>query len=264
MAYNIKVPTKTDLKKYILAKLGSPVIQIEITDEQLEICIDETMEMYYQTAYGGLIERYIPITLLTGIQSYIMPNEVFSVLNVHSSRFGGISHSAPSNMFSMNQYVASDLYRGSGKIDLLTYELTNNMLATLDLILTKKHTYDYSAANRTIYLFEVPKYDENVLIHVYKRNYPELVPNPAYIVGGTEPEFVESTNVYNEMIIRKLATEKARYQWATNLQKYSGSQLPNGLNLNVDGILQESKDNVLKYEEELYAKWSLPVDIFIG
>jgi hypothetical protein len=264
MAYSIKVPTKASLKQYILAKLGSPVIQIELTDEQLDFCIDDTMEMYYQTATGGMLERYIPIQLLTGIQSYVLPNDIFSVLDVHSVRYGGISHSAPANIFSINQYVASDLYRGSGKIDLLTYELTNNMLASLELILTKKHSFDFSPANRTIHLFEIPKGDENVVLQVYRRNVPVDVPNPDYTIGGTEPEFIESSNIYSEMIVRKIATEKARYQWATNLLKYSGSQLPNGLQLNVDGILAESKENLTKYEEELHQRWSTPVDFFIG
>lgn len=258
MAYNIKVPTKDSLKQYILNKLGSPVIQIEITDDQLEIAIDETIEMYYQTAYGGMLERYVPIQFKTGIQSYIMTNDVFAVLDIQSAGSGGgIANSAPANIFSINQYVASDLYRGSGKIDLMTYELTNNMLATLELILTNKVTFDYSSANRTIYLFEVPKVDENVLIHIYKRNSPVDITND-------DNTITESTNVYSEIIVRKIATEKARYQWAMNLAKYNGSQLPNGLQIDQPTLMNEAKENLTKYEEELYQKYSLPTDFYIG
>jgi hypothetical protein len=263
MAYGPKIQSKGQLKEYILRKLGSPVINIEITDEQLDDAIDDTIEYFFKNGgIGGMLERYVPITLLKGVQNYILPYDVYAVMAVHSTEMGGIANSAPSNIFSINQFIASDLYRGSGKIDLLTYEMTNQMLATLNIVFTRKITFDYNCISRVLNLFEIPTLDhENVMLHVYRRNIPYYEPNPAFRNDPTESEEIEFTNLYNELWIRKMSTERARLQWADNLSKYAGSQLPDGLNLDVPTIMNRANESILKLEEEFE---ELPVDFMIA
>ena len=253
MAYAARLKTKTDLKGYILRKLGSPVINIEITDDQLNDNIDDVLEKYMQRAYAGVNERYASLNVVKGTQSYFLPYEVFAVTQVHSMELGGIANNAPSSLFSLNQFVAADLYRGSGKIDLLTYELTNQMLSTLDLEFSRKMTYDFNAISKELYFFEVPPVSQIVLLHAYVKNVPIL-----------DDDGNEVTNIYNELIIRNLATEYCRQQWGHNLMKYGGSVLPNGLMISANEILQEANQNIDKLEIELEEKFSLPIDFFVG
>ena len=246
--YSAKIQTKVQLKQYILSKLGSPVINIELTDEQMEYAIDDTLELYFQRAYAGNLERYVPITLLAGVQSYILPFDVFAVLKVHSSELGGLANNAPSNIWGINQFIAADLYRGSGKIDMLTYTMTNNMLATLDVVFRRQISFDFNCISKELLLFEVP-HDEKVILHLYKKNVP------LYDSDGKE-----ITNLYNTTWIRSYATEKCRLQWSDNLLKYAGSTLPNGLNLDVAAIQTRALDTLTKLDEELRLEWELPID----
>lgn len=262
MGYAPKLQTKRQLKDYILRKLGAPVINIELTDDQLDDAIDDTLEFFFKNGgIGGMLERYVPIQIKKGIQNYQLPFDVYAVMAVHSSEMGGISNSAPGNMFSINQFVASDLYRGSGKIDLLTYEMTNQMLATLNIVFGKKITHDYNCISRVISLFEIPIQDENVMLHLFRRNVPTYEENPEFASDPTQPEEVEITNIYSELWIRSMATEKSRLQWADNLSKYAGSQLPNGLNLDVPTIMTRANEAILKLEEQFE---ELPVDFMIA
>lgn len=252
-----RLQTSSDLKDYILRKLGSPVINIEITSDQLDDCVYDTLKLYFQYAYSGVVERYIPVEIKKGVSQYSLSYDVFAVLDIQSTLLGGIANSAPSNIFSLNQYVAADLYRGTGKIDLLTYEMTNQMLATLDLEFSKKMTFDYDCVNRKLNLFETPNVDEIVMMHVYKMNVPEYITND-------DDTITESTNIYDELWVKRYALETARYQWATNLSKYNGTSLPGGLVLDVPTILTESKENIEKLTLQLEEEYRLPIDMMVG
>ncbi len=253
MAYSPRIKTKEDLKAFILRNLGSPVIEIEITQDQLDDQIDNTLELYFQRCYAGVAERYLPLDILINQQTYVLDYDIFAVVEVHSMELGGIANNAPSSLFSLNQFVAADLYRGSGKIDLLTYEMVNQMLATLDLEFSQKITYDFNVINKELYLFQPPTVNQVVLL----RSYIKVTP--------VQDEFGnEITNIYNELIIRKLATEYSRRQWAHNLMKYGGSVLPNGLMLNANDILQEANTNIQQLELDLHEQYELPIDFFVG
>lgn len=340
MAYSPLLKSKDDLKKYIKSKLGSPVINIAITDDQLNFAIEDTLELYLQRAYAGNLERYVPITLLEGVTSYILPYDVFAVLRVHSTEIGGLANNAPSNIWSINQFIAADLYRGSGKIDMLTYTMTNNMLATLDVVFRRQYSYDFNCITKELLLFESPKANEKVLIHLYKKNVPQdinpidfnnydvntfaidinnrnyvcgynILPNSEFVIlngivlvkgfnndytlsidnrtivlndaivlkegymlqvkyikyfpdsissGG----FDGSANIFSELIVRKLATEYSRKQWAQNMMLYGGSTMPNGIQINADAILNEANTNIDKLELELHETYELPCDFMIG
>jgi hypothetical protein len=253
MAYSPRLKTKSDLKAFILRNLGSPVIEIEITPDQLDDQIDNTLELYFQRCYAGVAERYLPLDVILNQQTYLLPYEIFAVVECHSMELGGIANNAPSSLFSLNQFVAADLYRGSGKIDLLTYELVNQMLATLDLEFSRKITYDFNVITKELYVFEPPNVNQVVLLRCYVK------------IAPIEDQFGnEVTNIYNELIIRKLATEYSRRQWAHNLMKYGGSVLPNGLMLNANDILQEANTNIQQLEIDLHEQYELPIDFFCG
>jgi hypothetical protein len=46
--------------------------------------------------------------------------------------------------------------------------------------------------------------------------------------------------------------------------KYQGSILPNGGNLNGEGILNEAKENIKELSDELDSEYSLPADFYVG
>jgi hypothetical protein len=253
MAYSPRIKTKADLRAFILRNLGAPSIEVELTPEQIDDQIDNVLELYMQRCFAGVKERYLPLDVTVHNQTYHLPYDIFAVVEVHSMELGGIANNAPSSLFSLNQFVAADLYRGSGKIDLLTYELVNQMLATLDLEFSRKITYDYNTITKELYLFEPPNVNQVVLLRCYVK------------VAPVEDEYGnEVTNIYNELIIRRLATEYCRKQWGQVLMKYGGSILPNGLIINANDILQEANTNIQILEDQLHDMYELPIDFFVG
>jgi hypothetical protein len=52
--------TREELKQYCLRKLGHPVIQINVANEQIEDRIDEALEMFQQYHFDGVEKIYLP------------------------------------------------------------------------------------------------------------------------------------------------------------------------------------------------------------
>jgi len=259
MAVGPKIQSVGGLKQYILRKLGYPAHQIEITDDQLQDAIDDTLDDYLQVAYSGVNEIYVPMTLLAGVQDYILPYNVFAVLSVNDADMSMIGANMPSNMFSLNQFIAADLYRpGVAKIDLIGYEMINQMTSTIDLIFGKKQTFDYNSVSKILHIHGNITGNTNVIIQLYQK----LDLQTTLSNDGVS---YEEEKIYDDKWIKRMATARAQLQWGKNIGlKYQGSVLPNGGTLNGQGIIDMANTDIEKLSEELKNVYTLPIDFFVG
>jgi hypothetical protein len=72
------------------------------------------------------------------------------------------------------------------------------------------------------------------------------------------------SDVWNDRFLKKYATAKIKYQWGSNLSKFSGIQLPGGITLDGPRLIQEAQIELDKIEEEMHIYNVLPSEIFIG
>jgi hypothetical protein len=254
-----KIQSVGGLKQYVLRKLGYPVHTIEITDEQLQDAIDDTLDDYLLFAYSGVQDRHVPIQFLDGVQDYVLPYNVFAVLSVNDANMSMMGAGQPSNLFSMNQFIAADLYRpGVAKIDLMGYELINQMTASMDIIFGKKQTFDYNSISKVLHLHATPHGDNKAVMQIYQKL--DLTGTP--ISGSTR---YEEENIYDDRWVKRMVTERARLQWGTNIGlKYQGSVLPNGGTINGQGIIEMAEKNIEALTTELHETYEMPTDFFVG
>lgn len=69
--------------------------------------------------------------------------------------------------------------------------------------------------------------------------------------------------VWNEPWLKHYATALIKRQWATNLKKFSGVQLPGGVTIDGAGMYAEAMQEIKDLEEELIVK-AAPLDFFLG
>lgn len=254
MALPVRIKSKDQLVEYMLRKLGSPAVNIEMTAEQLDDAIEDTLEEFLPRAYSGTLERYIGLTLTRNVQDYRLPDSVFAVLGLFNNNIGDYTVST-TDMFSANQYIAADIFGGNLKnVDLLSYTMTQQFIETMGVIFSKRITFDFNSNTRILHLHEPPKSDTKTVMHLYMILEREVDPFTAE----------ELTNIYDNKWVKRMAVEKARYQWGINLMKYNGSVLPNGMSLNSEGIRNLAETNMEKLMDELHNEWELPVDFMIG
>jgi hypothetical protein len=73
----------------------------------------------------------------------------------------------------------------------------------------------------------------------------------------------EFSRAWNESWLKKYVTALFKKQWATNIKKFSGIQLPGGVTLDGDKLYDEAVGEIKELEDELQNK-SAPLDFFLG
>ena len=70
--------------------------------------------------------------------------------------------------------------------------------------------------------------------------------------------------IYNDRLLKLYVTALIKKVWGTNLSKFSGMQLPGGVEFNGERILDEAREERERLEEELQDKYELPPDMMVG
>ena len=73
---------KKDFRKYILRKLGSPVINVEIDDSQIDDAIDDAVQLFYESHYDGVNVGYIFLSVTAGDQDYTLDVNIHDVVKI--------------------------------------------------------------------------------------------------------------------------------------------------------------------------------------
>jgi len=259
------IDTRDGLKDYIKRNLGYPVVNVEVHDSQLEDAINESIAEFIPYSDDGLEQRWAVLDLTCGQHEYSLPYEVFSVLGLYPPNYLDYSPS-PSDMFSVNQYMANDMISGGlGRIDLVTLELVQEQMSTLEVIYGKRIDFNFNAITKTLYLPSDPARDGSYYpwndsghsgpIQIWMEFYQ-------CIKYDTDPAIRQ--NIYDVKWVQQYAVALARRQWGINLMKYDGTTLPNGMTINSAAMIDMAENSKTTLMEQLREEWQEPVDFFIA
>lgn len=246
MAITPHVESLTGLKTYIKERLGHPIVNIEVTDEQLKHCINQTIEKFVEFSESGTQLRFQTLDTVVGTNEYTMTNDVYTIYELYdTTATNGFQGVFPDKVVA--DIFGSQLVTAS-KGDLLTLDLTRAYLKDVEFLLTVKLNFDFNAVTKKLFLLETPTEITKLGIAFYQKiDYSD-----------------ESSQIYDHQWIKNYSTATTKKQWASNLLKWAGTMLPGGLQMNADSILQEANTEIEKLEEELNEVWRMPTDFFIG
>lgn len=253
MAISPYLNTKDTFKTYILEMLGQPVIRVEVTDAQLENVIDLTVDYYLERAEGGTSLRFMTLPIIKDTKNYQLDFNVSSIYNVFDSQGSGIGTGVfpgPVSTSSLHYTTPfSGVTTGQSTVgDMLHLHLARGHLETLNFLLQIPLAYDFNSITNNLHLIANPTVDfQSGILYYEKLDYS----------GDT-------SNLWNNRWIKRYAVARTKYQWGSNLGKYSGSMLPGGLEIQASEILGEAKEEIEKLETELEEAWQLPHDFLIG
>ena len=242
---------REELKQFCLRKLGKPVIEINVADEQLEDRIDDALKMYHDFHYDG-IERVIIQHQLTQTDidnKYItMSDSVISIerildLNTGSSSeilFDAEYHMNWDTLYSFNSTPAS----------LQHYVATKENVNLINELLNGKKPLRYRRHTDKLHIdmdWSDISVDDYIVIQAY-----QIIDPASY------------TQVWADRWLRDYTTELFREQWGHNLSKYSGVQMPGGVTFNGSEILSEAQTRLRELEEELRNTYEEPPTFYMG
>ena len=222
--------------EYILRKIGAPVIQINVSEEQVEDRVDEAVSFWRDYHYNGsqLIYLKHQITQQDKDQGYIkLPERLLGISKIFDL---DTSISTGTGIFNVNyQFVLNNLNDISG-YSIQNYWMSMSHIEFMQEWLVGKPMVRYNKHVNKLFI-DVDSSSWNVGSYIIVEAYDIIDPD-AY------------SDVWSDRWLQNYASVLVREQWGLNLTKFTNMQLVGGVSFNGDQILQEARAEREKMEEE--------------
>lgn len=175
------VEVRKKMADSILMRLGDGMIDVELTPEQLDKCIDLALARLKQRSDAFVEESLVLLTLEKNQKEYILPDEIVGIQQIYRKGYGRSYGSLAGQNMDPFAYSWTNMYMcglmGSSKVGgLVTYELNTNYLKTAGKMFGMYMNYAFNPNTHKLILAENPRADEEViLLHSY-------VDRPEYMV----------------------------------------------------------------------------------
>ena len=201
---------------------------------------DPTAKVWGTVAAPGMVLGEVDLKYIT-TPDYVWG--VTKILNIGQA-------SSSKNIFDLQyQLRLNDLYDLTST-SIVYYKTVMSHLAMLDLELNGHPLYRFNRMQNRLYLDVNWSTDVIVGDHILIQGYRAVDP-------------AEFSKVWNEAWLKHYTTALFKRQWAVNIKKFSGIQLPGGVTLDGDKLYQEAIKEIDELETELRSK-SAPLDFFMG
>ena len=246
--------SRSTLIDYCKRRLGDPVIEINVDEDQLEDRVDEALQ-YYQ-------EYHSDATLRTYLKHQITATDVSNEFITLNSNITYVSKLFPltsnfnsgRNFFDikyqmMLQDMASLIHFAG---DLAYYEQMQQYLSLLDMKLNGHPQVQFARRQNRLYIFgdfadNDIKADDFIVAEVYQIIDPD-----------------SHTSIYNDLWLKEYTTALIKQQWGSNLYKFEGMQLPGGVVLNGRQIYDDATNELQLLREKIRLDYETPVGFFVG
>ena len=266
--------TKATFKSYCLRALGFGVIDINVSDDQVDDRIDEALQYFAQYHYDGIEKMYLKyqvtaddITRATsndtttatdsvdtsitasfseGKNFIPMPSAVVSVLNIFP-----FDDQATNNMFDIRyQLRLNDLYDFSST-SIIHYQMTMQQLDFLSHILVGEKPIRFNQHQNRLYIDMDWTNDvsagEFLIIECYRKIDPTTY-----------------TDIFDDIYLKRYATALIKKQWGANLSKFNGVAMLGGVTMNGETIYSQAIEELNKLEEQIQLSFETPIDYMVG
>ena len=271
--------SRAELKEYCLRRLGHPVLEINVDDDQLDDLIDDAFQYYRERHFDGVEKIYLKHEITADdVTRFDSADETSSTLApdaatwssrknfieipeqvVGISKVFGISSSmARNDLFGMNnQYFLMDIFSFSsgfafGNFDMTNYYMIKQYFETLDMIVQTGSLVEFRFNQRSDRLYvDIDKG------RIVEGNYL-LIECYSY----TDPDV--ATQFYNDSFIKQYLTSLIKRQWGQNLIKFNNVQLPGGVSLNGRQLFEDAQKEIDALMEKSSSYYELPPMDMIG
>ena len=232
------VPSSREtFKEFCLRRLGKPVIEINVDDDQVGDAIDTALNYYHDYHFDGSQRTFLKhqITADDKTNGYISISNSDTIGIIDIFDIGDAT--STNNLFNIRYQIAlNDLYDLS-RYDLVPFYMNFMNIRFIEEILIGKQPIKFNRHINRLYVdmdWDKTNTGDFLVAEVYNKVDPETY-----------------TDVYGDRWLAEYATALIQIQWGRNLTKFVGMQLPGGVQFNGDTILNQGLEAKNKLEEEL-------------
>jgi hypothetical protein len=240
---------KTEFKEFCLRKLGKPVIEINVDDDQVDDRIDEALRYYWDYHFDGVDKIYYKyqVTAQDKTNRYIqMPDNIIGVINIFE--IGQALNT--NNLFNIRYQIAlNDLYTLTS-VSMVPYYMALQHIQFLEQFLVGKQPLRYNRNMNKLYIdmdWDIVNTGDYVIVEAYQIVDPDVY-----------------SKVWSEWWLQEYATTLIKEQWGNNLKKFGGMQLPGGITFNGQQIYDEAVQKKEAMQKDMVENLSMPATDMIG
>ena len=266
--------TRETFKFYCLRSLGHGVIDINVSEDQIDDRIDEALQYFAEYHYDGIERVYlkhqitqdeidraktnlsssatdtvddsVSATWLDGAGYIPTPDAVISVVQVFP-----FTDSTGGDMFDIRyQLRLNDLYDFSSS-SIMEYQMTLQHLDFLEHILVGEIPIRFNQHQQRLYLdmdwSNSVSVGEYIIIECYRKLDPTQFPD-----------------IFNDMYLKKYTSALIKRQWGANLSKFSGVAMLGGVTMNGETIYSQAIEELNNLEEQIQLSFETPIDYMVG
>ena len=241
--------TRAAFKEYCLRRLGKPVIEINVDEDQVEDRIDDALQYYWDYHFDGTEKIYYKhlVTDADKTNKYItVPDNVIGAVNLFNIADPSIRSD---DLFNIRYQIAlNDLYTLTS-VSMVPYYMVMEHLSLISEMLVGKQLLRFNRHMNRLYI----DMDWNSLSNEY------LLVEAYQIIDPTE-----YVDVWKDQWLMRYATALIKRQWGSNLTKFTGMQLPGGLTFNGEKIYNDAVAEITDLEDKMISSYSLPVMDMVG
>ena len=277
-----KPSTRQGLIDYCFRRLGAPVLEINVDDDQVDDLVDDAIQFYNERHFDGVERMYLKYQLTqddidrgkaggaggvgiatTSATSTIVgtattfsfyensnylqvPDSVIGIEKIFKFDTSSIS----GGMFSIKyQLFLNDLYYFNS-VELLQYSMVKTYLEDIDFLLTTDKQIRFNKRQDRLYLdldWSAQEKDTYLVIDCYRALDP-----------------ADFNQVYNDSFVKQYLTALIKRQWGQNLIKFRGVKLPGGIELNGREIYEDAEREIDSLRTRMMQDYELPPYDFIG
>jgi hypothetical protein len=242
--------SRQELIDYCKRKLGAPVLEINVADEQIEDLVDDAVQFFQERHFDGVYPTFLKYKITdddvnrgksqptsgVGISTITVDHNVGlttqfnfyeggnylqippSVIGVNKIFHFDGTNTLTNNMFSVKyQLFLNDIYYW-GSTELLTYAMVKTYLQDIEFLLTTQKQIRFNKRQDRLYLdidWGSIKEGTYLIIDCYRTLDPS-----------------DYSRVWNDSFLKMYLTALIKKQWGQNLMKFQGVKLPGGVELN--------------------------------
>ena len=277
-----KPNSRQTLIDYCLRKLGAPVLEINVDDDQIDDLVDDAIQYFNERHFDGVERMYLKYKITeddisrgkaggeggVGIvttsassnivgtattfnyyenSNYIqVPDSVVGIEKIFKVDTSSIS----SGMFSIKyQLFLNDLYYFNS-VELLQYAMVKSYLEDIDFLLTTDKQIRFNKRQDRLYL-DLDWSSQTAGTYLVLDCFRALDPD-------------NFNQVYNDSFVKLYLTALIKRQWGQNLIKFNGVRLPGGIELNGRQIYDDAIREIEEIKQRMTLDYELPPLDFIG
>ena len=276
--------TRQGLIDYCKRRLGAPVLEINVDDDQIDDLVDDAIQYFQERHYDGVERMYLKYQITqadidrgrgrntngvgivttsatsTSISGYgtttsnfyeasnfiQVPDSVIGIEKIFKFDTSSIS----GGMFSIKyQLFLNDLYYFNS-VELLQYAMVKSYLEDIDFLLTTDKQVRFNKRQDRLYL-DIDWGSQSAGTFIVIDCYRALDP-------------ASFSQIYNDSFLKQYLTSLIKKQWGQNLIKFRGVKLPGGIELNGRELYEDAVRELDALKQRMALEHELPPYDFIG